>query len=105
MNRSYSTMENEILIAEYIKQSGEYGLRTRSSLTKGLRNELKNRSIINYTSLNTTKIEEHLNSYISRIKEEDSHIIRSNLEDLLSFLPEDAKDGGNLLDILAPSQI
>ena len=119
MNLDYSNMENERLIANYILQSGEYGLRTRSNITKGLRNELKNRTIINYDSLITDKIEEYIETFLSTYKQSGSHlnsfgiheyiestqhIIKSNLEDLLRFLPEDAKEGGNLLDIVAPSQ-
>ena len=101
MNLNYSGMENEKLIANYIIQSGEYGLSTRSDLTKGLRNELKNRTIINYDSLDANKIEDHI---IGCLTESNQHVIRLNLEDLLKFLPEDAKEGGNLLDILAPNQ-
>lgn len=111
MNLDYSNMENERLIANYILQSGEYGLRTRSNITKGLRNELKNRTIINYDSLITDKIEEYIETFLSTYKQSGSHlneptqhIIKSNLEDLLRFLPEDAKEGGNLLDIVAPNQ-
>ncbi len=111
MNLDYSNMENESLIANYILQSGEYGLRTRSNITKGLRNELKNRTIINYDSLITDKIEGYIETFLSthkqsgrNLNESTQHVIRSNLEDLLRFLPEDAKEGGNLLDIVAPSQ-
>jgi hypothetical protein len=107
MNLDYSNMENEKLIANYILQSGEYGLRTRSNITKGLRNELKNRTIINYDSLITDKIEKYIETSILstyKLNDPNQHIIKSNLEDLLRFLPEDAKEGGNLLDIVAPSQ-
>ncbi len=111
MNLDYSNMENERLIANYILQSSEYGLRTRSDITKGLRNELKNRTILNYDSLITDKIEEYIGTFLSthknsgcHLNESTQHIIKTNLYDLLRFLPEDAKEGGNLLDIVAPSQ-
>ena len=45
INRNYSAMDNESLIANYILQSGKFGLCTRSDLTKGLRTELKSRII------------------------------------------------------------
>jgi hypothetical protein len=99
-------MENEKLIANYIIQSGEYGLSTRSDLTKGLRNELKTRTITNYGSLDINKIEKGVNTFLNsnNLDESNQNIILSNLEDMLKFLPEDSKEGGNLLDILAPNQ-
>jgi len=104
-NMNYSDMENESLLVKYVLESGKFGLRSRSDLPKHFRNELKNRTISNYDSLDIDKITKEIEKKIYRYNELNTKIIRSNLEDLLNFLPEDAKDGGNLLDILAPSQI
>jgi hypothetical protein len=104
INRNYSAMDNESLIANYILQSGKFGLCTRSDLTKGLRTELKSRIIPNYDSLTINKIEEGINKKLHRYNELNRSIILSNLKDMLNFLPEDTKEGGNLLDIIAPNQ-
>ena len=104
MKLDYSNMENESLLVKYILESGKFGLKTRSDLTKGHRNELKRRIIPNYDSITISKIEEGINKKLYRYNELNQEIIKSNLEDLLRFLPEDAKEGGNLLDIVAPSQ-
>jgi hypothetical protein len=101
---NYSDMENESLIIKYILESGKYGLRSRSDLPKHFRNELKSRTILNYDSLTINTISEGIKKKLYRYNEINKKIIKSNLEDLLRFLPEDAKEGGNLLDIVAPSQ-